>query len=137
MGGVSIGVSMWGWLYPSHTITGGQDSKSTLPHFITQCSHCPTDACGHSPRHAPSFMSYEHSLVTVKHRKALSLRALTQPGTCCHIGIQPQTCTVIHKTYKNTSSVLLLGLGKGPQRPWCPYACLQIGAPHLVQTGSF
>lgn len=24
--------------------------------------------------------------------------------------------------------------GRGPQRPWCPFFCLQTGAPHLAQT---
>lgn len=63
-GGAPIGVSMWGQP-TSHIIIQGQDSKSILLHFITQGSHCPIGACGHSPRYTPSFtVTHKHTPVT-------------------------------------------------------------------------
>lgn len=80
-----------------------------------------TDVYSHSPRHTPSFTHTQ-----------------TQPGhthTLTCTGMQPQTCTVIHKI-TDTCNLLLLGLGRDP-RPWCLFSCIQIGAPHLARQAAF
>lgn len=94
-GGAPTGASTWRW---PHDHTRGRMQSA-------QC-HTPSREAHQSYRCVWPWSQHHRSLshtdparlpVTVTHRHALSLRALTQPGTHCHTGIQPDTHAVIHR----------------------------------------